>query len=160
MYLKQKELLWELDHDFIKQLMDITINESHAKGAYVFHQGNSADHFYVLIKGCVKLKNEPVDQTVYIVTHSGEIFGWSSIVGRGVYSVSAECIEPSLVHKIKKGDLLKLVNQNKENGMIFYKKIAEMLGNRLIHLYSPSSQHEFSVSQATGQLQEIVEATL
>jgi hypothetical protein len=52
---------------------------------------------------------------------------------------------------------LKLVNQNKENGMVFYKKIAEMLGNRLIHLYSPSYQHEFTVSQNTGQLQEIVE---
>jgi CRP/FNR family transcriptional regulator, cyclic AMP receptor protein len=160
MYLKQKELLWELDHDFIKHLMDITTKESHEKGAYIFHQGDSADHFYILIKGCVKLKNEKIDRTVYVVRHSGEIFGWSSIVGRGVYSVSAECLEPTMLNKIGKGNLLKLVNQNKENGMIFYKKVAEMLGNRLIHLYSPSSQHEFSVSQGTGQLQEIFEAAL
>jgi CRP/FNR family transcriptional regulator, cyclic AMP receptor protein len=159
MYLKQKELLWELDHDFIKELMNITKNESHGKGAYIFHQGDAADHFYVLIKGCVKLKNEPIDQTVYVVSHPGEIFGWSSIVRRGTYSVSAECLEPTMLHKISRGDLLKLLNQNKENGMIFYKKIAEMLGNRLIHLYSPSPQYEFSVSQGTGQLQEIVEAT-
>jgi CRP-like cAMP-binding protein len=160
MYLKQKELFWELDHDFIKQLMGITITESLEKGAYIFHQGGSADYFYVLIKGCVKLKNEKIDKVVYIVNHPGEIFGWSSIVGRGVYSVSAECLDPSMLHKIGKGDLLKVVNQNKENGMIFYKKVAEMLGNRLINLYAPSSQHEFSVSQGTGQLQEIVEATM
>jgi hypothetical protein len=54
---------------------------------------------------------------------------------------------------------LKLVNQDKENGMIFYKKVAEMLGNRLIHLYAPSTQQGFSVSQGTGQLQEIIEAS-
>jgi CRP-like cAMP-binding protein len=157
MYLKQKELLWELDHDFIKGLMDITVKESYEKGAYIFKHGDAADHFYVLIKGFVKLKNEKIDQTVYIVRYPGEIFGWSSIVGRGVYSVSAECLEPAMLNKISRGNLMKLVNQNKENGMIFYKKVAEMLGNRLIHLYAPSSQHEFSVSQGTGQLQEIVE---
>jgi CRP-like cAMP-binding protein len=99
MYLKQKELLWELDHDFIKHLMDIAIKETHEKGACIFRQGDSADHFYVLIKGCVVLKNENINQTVYIVRHPGEIFGWSSIVGRGVYSVSAECLEPAMVHK-------------------------------------------------------------
>jgi CRP-like cAMP-binding protein len=159
MYLKQKELLWELDHDFIKELMNIAINESYDKGAFIFHQGASADHFYILTKGWVLLKNEKIDRTVYIIRHPGEIFGWSSIVGRGVYSVSAECMEPTMLKKVGRGNLLKLVNQNKENGMIFYKKVAEMLGNRLIHLYAPSSQHEFSVSQATGQLQEIIEPT-
>lgn len=158
MYLSQKELLWELDHDFIKELMDIATKETHAKDAFIFKQNDRPENFYVLIKGCVKLKNEETAQTVYIVNHPGEIFGWSSIVSRGGYSVSAECMEPSIVQKIARGDLLKLISQNKESGMIFYKKIAEMLGNRLIHLYTASAQQAFPVSQNTGQLQEIVEA--
>jgi hypothetical protein len=81
-------------------------------------------------------------------------------VGRGAYSVSAVCLDPTILHKIHRGDLVKLLSQNKENGMIFYRKIAEMLGNRLIHLYTPSPQHGFSVSQSTGQLQEIIETSL
>jgi CRP-like cAMP-binding protein len=158
MYLTQKELLWELEHDFIKQLMEIATHESYGKGAYIFHQGDSADHVYILIKGCVKLKNEPMDQTVYVVSHPGEIFGWSSIVGRSAYSVAAECLDSTMAHKINRGRLISLLNQDKANGMIFYKKVAEMLGNRLIHLYAPASQQAFSVSENTGQLQEIVES--
>ncbi len=159
MYLKQKELFWELDHDFIKQLMAITTKQTYEKGDYIFHQDDSADYFYVLIKGCVKLEHEPMNQTVYILTHSGEIFGWSSIVGRGGYSVAAKCVEPTTVNKIHRGDLIKLLNQNKENGMIFYRKIAEMLGNRLIRLYAPVSEHEYNISEGSGHLQEIVEAS-
>lgn len=157
MLLKQSELLWEMDHDFIKQLMNIAVKETHGKGAAIFKQGDAAEYFYVLIKGCVKLQNEPVAQTVYLVNHPGEIFGWSSIVGRGQYSVSAECLEPSTVHRIARGDLLKLVGQNKENGMIFYKKVAEMLGNRLMHLYASAAPQAFPVSEGSGQLQELVE---
>lgn len=158
MYLKQKELLWELDHDFIKQLMDISTKETYEKGAFIFHQGDTADHFYVLIKGCVKLRHDQGTHPVYIANHPGEIFGWSSIVGRASYSVSAECLETSILQKTKKTDILKLIAQNKENGMIFYKKIAEMLGNRLLHLYSSSTQYEFPLSEGTGQLQEVLDA--
>lgn len=157
MYLSQKELLWELDHDFIKQLMDIAAKESFEKGAAVFHQGDPANHFYVLIKGRIKLQNEPVAQAVYIVSHPGELFGWSSIAGPGLYSVGAECLEPTTLHKINRGDLLTLVFKDKDNGMIFYKKVAEMLGNRLIHLYAAASQQVFPVSEGSGQLQEMVE---
>lgn len=157
MYLKQKELLWELDHEFIKELMNIAAKESHDKGAFIFHQGDSADHLYILTKGCVRLRFEEISQPVYVVNHPGEIFGWSSIVGRGGYSVSAECLEPSVLNKVNKGDLLKLVNQNKENGIIFYKKLSEMLGNRLLHLYMAATQQQFSVSDGSGQLQEMIE---
>ena len=71
--------------------------------------------------------------------------------------MSAECLEASTVQKTSKVDVLRLVAQNKENGMLFYKKIAEMLGNRLLHLYASSTQYAFPISEATGQLQEIME---
>jgi len=157
MYLKQKELLWELDHSFIKDFMAIAAKESYDKGKFVFHEGDSADFMYIMTKGCVKLKIEEINQPVYIVNHPGEMFGWSSIVGRGAYSVSAECSEPTVLNKVERCDLLKLVNQNKENGMIFYKKLSEMLGNRLLHLYTASIQQQFPISEGTGQLQEILE---
>jgi CRP-like cAMP-binding protein len=158
MFVKQKELLEKLDKGFIREVMKFAIRESHDKGVYIFHQGDAAAHLYVLIKGSVKLVFEETDHAVYNANHPGEIFGWSSILGREMYSTAAECLDSTIVRKIDKNALSALLTEDKGNGLIFYKKISEMLGNRLLHSYTLTSQYEFPKTMGSGQLQEIIEA--
>jgi len=97
---------------------------------------------------------------VYTVSHAGEAFGWSSLIGRDVYTASAECIEPTTLMKIENEKLLKILEDDPSNGLILFKQLAGTLGNRLLQMYkiiSTSSEKDFSVSYGSGQVVESAE---
>lgn len=154
MYVTQKELFKNLEHDFIKQLMHVAENESRQKDEMVFREGEPATHIYFLIKGKVKLTIGEIEHPVYTAIHPGEIFGWSSVVGREAYSASARCLGPTLLRKIDKELLFDLLAKNEHNGMLFYRKLTETLGNRLLYSYSLATQYIYPPSQPTEQLAE------
>ena len=158
MYMNQKGLLWKLDRSFVKEVMALAVKESHKKGETLFREGNEASHMYILTKGYVKLTIGDTGQSVYIVNHPGEVFGWSSIVDRDVYTASAECVEPTSLQKFNRDELLELMERDPVNGLAFFRKISEMLGNRLLHSYALTSRYEFPDSQGTGQVLELAEA--
>ena len=162
MYFQQADLLRGMSRDFMKEFMGTTMKESHRKGYFLFREGDRARHFYILLKGCVKLSIGETGHTVYTVDHPGEAFGWSSMVGGDVYSASAECREPTKLLKIEVGKLQKIFEKDTANGFIFFKRLAGTLGNRLLQTYkqiSAMSQAEISNSFGTGQVQES-EATI
>ncbi len=157
MYFQQGDILRGMSKDFVKEFMDITMKESHKKGYFLFREGKSASHFYILLKGCVKLRIGETGPMVYTVDYPGEAFGWSSLVGRDVYSASAECREPTKLLKIDVGKLQEILEKDPANGLIFFKRLAGTLGNRLLQTYkmmSVASQPEVSASFGTGQVME------
>jgi len=54
--------------------------------------------------------------------------------------------------------LLGWIDSDPENGLIFFIKISEMLGNRLLQSYALTSRYEPQASQGTGQILELAEA--
>ena len=161
MYLKQSDIFWGTDKEFMKQIMDISIRESHKQGDFLFREGDQANNFYTLIKGRIRLSLGETGQTVYTVSHAGEAFGWSSLIGRDVYTASAECIEPTTLMKIENEKLLKILEDDPSNGLILFKQLAGTLGNRLLQMYkiiSTSSEKDFSVSYGSGQVVESAES--
>ena len=89
MYLKQKDIFWAMNKEFVKEVMDIAVTESHQQGEWLFHGGDPANAFYILLKGRVKLILGETGHVVYIVSNAGEAFGWSSLIDRGSFSASA-----------------------------------------------------------------------
>jgi len=49
MYIQQADLFRGMDRDFMKEFIEITVKESHEGGDFLFHQGDNARHFYILI---------------------------------------------------------------------------------------------------------------
>ena len=94
MYVKQADFFWGTSQIFVNEVMKISKKESWEKGYFLFHKGNPANRFYILLKGRVRLSIGKAGQVVYIVSRAGEAFGWSSLIGRNSYSASAECREP------------------------------------------------------------------
>jgi len=131
----QGDLILGLPHLFVKTFMDITIRKSYDKGQIVFLEGDSASFFYTLIQGSVKLSIGETGEEVYIVEQAGEVFGWSSLMDRSHYSASAECLEPTDLLLIEKEKLERILKRDPANGMIFYKNLAQTLGNRLLRSY-------------------------
>jgi CRP/FNR family transcriptional regulator, cyclic AMP receptor protein len=136
----QGDLILGLPHLFVKTFRDITIKKSYDKGQIVFFEGDKASFFYTLIQGSVKLSIGETGQEVYIVDQAGEVFGWSSLMDRSRYSASAECLEPTNLLLIEKEKLERILNNDPANGMIFYKNLAQTLGNRLLRSYKVISE--------------------
>ncbi|UCG06535.1 MAG: cyclic nucleotide-binding domain-containing protein, partial [Desulfobacterales bacterium] len=97
--------------------------------------GEHARYFYILLKGKVKLSLGKTGPVVYVAKHPSEIIGWSSLIGRDFYSASAECIESTNLLRFDRERFLAIVENNSANEAILFKRLAEMLGNRLLELY-------------------------
>ena len=160
MYIQQSDLFWGMNRDFVKEVMNIGEKESYQKGDFLFREGDPASNFYILIKGRVKLTTGETGQMVHMVDRPGEAFGWSSLIERDVYSASGECKEYTILQKFDARALLKLVEEDLVNGLIFMKRLAGLIGKRLIwsyKMFTASSQAAVSMTGGTGQI-EVSEA--
>ena len=135
MYIKQSDSLWGLDNHFIKEFIASSMKKTHPKGYKLFNVGDSADFFFIMMKGSIRLSLCKQNKTTYLVEHAGEAFGWSGLVGMPKYSASAECIEESMVMIFTKEFVRDITDADPVNGMRFYRRLARMLGNRWIHSY-------------------------
>lgn len=135
MHVTLGELMLGMSMDFVKEFMDIAMKESHAANESIFKEGDEANHFYVLLEGSVNLKLDNTGKVVYAVQHQGEVFGWSSLTQRTVYSATAICEDHTSVLKIDGDKLKRLLEKKADNGVLFYKHLAATLGNRLLQVY-------------------------
>ena len=135
MYIKQSDLLLGTSMDFVKQFMDSSEMVSRDKGDVLFRENDPANFFYTLLSGRVKLSISAGGHTVHDTKQNGEAFGWSSLIGRDVYSASAECVEPTKLLITDSKKLSKLLEKDPANGLIFFKHLAATLGNRLLESY-------------------------
>lgn len=157
MFMKQAELFWGLGHDFVKAVMDKAKKRSFETGHVLFSEGDAAIHFYTLISGRVKLTVGEARRSVFTVSRAGESFGWSSLVGRDAYSASAHCAESTTVMEIDCEDFWKICTEKPEDGMVFMKRLAALLGQRLVLSYKAGSAATETGAQpsfGTGQVLE------
>lgn len=157
MMVKQSDLFWGLGNAFVKQVHEKARKESHPAGAILFTERDSATHFYTLIKGRVKLGYGESGRTVFLVDRAGESFGWSSLVDSETYSAAAECLEATTVVKFDRETFTRAFEQFPTDGLAFMKRLAVMLGRRLLKSYDvrvSADRDPGSRSFGTGQLQE------
>jgi CRP-like cAMP-binding protein len=157
MYIQQADLFWGMNRDFVKEVMNIAEKESYQKGDFLFREGDPAANFYILIKGQVKLAIGETGQMVYTVDRAGEAFGWSSLIERDVYSATGECIEETMLQKFDSRALQKIMEKDPVNGLIFIKRLAGLIGKRLLWSYkmiTSSSQAEVSLTGGSEQIEE------
>ena len=136
MFVKQSDLLSGLDDQFKKDFTDSALKKTLPKGYKLFNTGDKADTFYILTEGRIRISvgEEEEDKTTYIV-HAGEGFGWSGLVGFEKYTGSAECLVESSVMVFDNKFVKDLAESDPLNGLRFYRRLARMLGDRLIHSY-------------------------
>ena len=163
MYLKQKDLFGSLDKDFIKDIMDIAETQSHEAGEMLFREGDPAAWLFILLKGRVKLTLGQTGRVVYVVSNAGEMFGWSSLVGRTSYSASGECMLPTKLLRFDRTKLEQIIYDDAAASVQLFKTLAAILGERLIRSYAfdlASVSEESYASAGTGQTMEVTETEL
>ena len=135
MYLKQGDLFWGMDPDFVKEAMGATTKENLKEGQVVFREGDPAESFYILVKGRIKLTLGEKSREVYVAYQPGEIIGWSSLIGRETLSATARCLEPTILSKVDRQRFLDILGKYPTEGVTLFQRVATMLGNRLVTLY-------------------------
>ena len=163
MYLKQRDLFGSLNKEFVGEIMNCAETESHPPGEILFHEGDPAAWLFILLKGSIKLRLGKTGRAVYVVSHAGEVFGWSSLVGRSSYSASAECTIPTRLLRFDKNRLQEIIQNDAANSAALYQNLAAILGERLIRSYEmniPAPTDEGYASIGTGQVMETAENEL
>lgn len=135
MYIKISDFFMGMGKNFTLEVLDIAEKLSKKEGDLLIQEGDQANHFYVLLKGRVKLSLGATGPVVYMARQPGEIIGWSGLIGRDVYSASGECMEATNLLKFNRDNFLEILKKYPQNEALLFKRLAEMLGNRLLELY-------------------------
>ena len=119
----------------------------------VFHHKEPAEHLYGLIDGEVDLslvftdrvlktdveyeesiQASLVDEEKWIVVdtvYPGQVFGWASLVGPGLRTVTAQCTEASRVIAIPAAEFKAMLEDNHTLGYKIMTKLSRIISNRL-----------------------------
>ena len=135
MFISQSELFKGLDKNFVRKLMEISKKESYRGGTFLFCEGDPAEHFFVILKGHIRLIAGNSRLDVFESRQAGDAFGWSGLVGREEYSSTCECVEDTTLVRFAIKDIRQITAGDPAGGMAFFRMLAGMLGGRLIQLY-------------------------
>ena len=158
MYFKQADIFWGMNKAFVKAIMNNASQETHESGTRLFIEGDTATHFYILLKGQVKLSIGETGKVVYTVNRAGEVFGWSTLIERDAYSATADCTTQTKLMRLDKETIQKALADDPASGLVFFRRIAEILGNRLLQSYTMISSAYTTKevpSFGTGQVQDM-----
>jgi CRP-like cAMP-binding protein len=133
MQLRQKDLFWGMNIDFVKEFTDLAVHISCKEGDNLFKVGDPAKYFFILLKGNVTM--ERGKGKWYTAKQPGEIFGWSALIHRPEYAASAACGTNSDLLKVESVPFLNLLSVKPENKAVFYEHLAKMIGNQLLEVY-------------------------
>ena len=163
MFLKQRDLFGSLSTEFVNEIMNNAERESHQAGEMLFHEGDPADWLFILLKGRIKLSLGQTGRVVYVVSHAGEVFGWSSLVGRPSYSAAAQCMIPTKLLRFDRNRLKEIIQKDAASSITLFQNLAAILGNRLIRSYElniSAAGAEAYTSAGTGQVMDVAETEL
>lgn len=120
---------------FIRDFMETAEHQFCSEGMFLFKEGDVTHHFYTLIQGEFRLTIGTDKHHVYTVCHPGDILGWSSLVGRKHFSATAVSTKVSEILRFDCDTLFDLLGRYPRSQGILFKKLAEMLGKRLLESY-------------------------
>jgi CRP-like cAMP-binding protein len=135
MIIREIDLFEGMNEEIEQELAKVMEGESYNSGEVIIKEGAAADNFYVLQAGSLNVKLAGARQTTHVAIRPGEAVGWSSLAGRETYTASVECAEPSKLVKINKDKLDQVLRRYPGAGLLFYKRLAGLIGDRLIKCY-------------------------
>ncbi len=119
----------------LEKVQSATEKKSYPQGSFIFQGGEPANYLYILQEGRVRLRFSQGGQVAYALTEPGDVFGWSSMVGQGEYTLSAQSVTAVTVARLDKGQLLRILEDDTACGMIFFRHLGEFIGQRLFNSY-------------------------
>lgn len=130
--MKNLVILKDLEEDVIEILASLFETFSCQPGTVIFQQGDQAEFLYLVVDGKVDMSYKPYDGNPITVSHVGKggLFGWSSVVGRDLYSSTAIAIEDLEAYRIHGDELRKFCVEHPESGKRILERLADDVSSR------------------------------
>ena len=99
----------------------------------IFQQGQVAQFFYILLDGEVEIRYKPYDGPPLTITRltPGNVFGWSSVLGRDTYTSAAITMLRCDVICGSYNHLKKMYHRYPETGDILLERLASVIAERI-----------------------------
>jgi CRP-like cAMP-binding protein len=135
-HITEMDLFKGLDLNVMGEIADTACTEaSYEKGAVIFNQGDSANTLYILYKGVVDLKIGG-EKSIYRLTATSDIFGWSSLVENVQYTATGIAETDIQVVKIDTRKMNRLFDANPMFGLTVYRRLSAIFNKRLGSIYN------------------------
>ena len=135
-HITEMDLFKGLDLNVMGEIADSACADAkYEKGAVIFNEGDSATTLYILYNGEVNLKIGG-EKTVYRLTATSDMFGWSSLVENAQYTATAIAETDIQVVKIDTRVMNRLFNANPLFGLTVYRRLSATFNKRLASIYS------------------------
>ena len=112
--LQRNPLFSGLDESGLKRVMGIAYSRSIHKGVVLFSHGQSAEGFFLILRGKIKIfRLSPQGQEYVLrIAGAGETIAEAAVFSGKTYPASAETLEDSRLYYLKKSDFLALIQDS------------------------------------------------
>ena len=103
-------------------------------GEFLFKEGGTADHFYLIRQGTVAVEVHAPGRPGGVVVENigeGEIIGWSWLVPPYRWTFDARAVEQVRAIAIDGGCLRRKIDENHELGFHLYQRFIPVMGRRI-----------------------------
>ena len=123
----------ELEPEYVKLLASCATNARFHAGAYLFRQGEEANHFYLVRRGKVALEIfAPQHPPIVIATlEEGDIMGWSWLVPPYYWRLDARAVQQTHVLALDGKCLRSKCEENHDLGYELLKRFTQVIEQRL-----------------------------
>jgi CRP-like cAMP-binding protein len=135
MFIEEIDFFNGMNLEVIDEIFKISVVEAYSEGDILFKQGDPAYYFLLLEEGEIRLTIGEEGHIGFTMS-PGDAFGWSSLADRDVYTATAECKLPCKLIKIETDKLDKIFQKYPASGLIFFKRLAKLIGERLNNTYN------------------------
>ena len=103
------------------------------QGTTIFKQGEAANYLFIVESGQVEIIFKPFDGPALTVSHlgRGDIFGWSSTLGRKGYTSAAQALSDCEAYRLNGKELQQLCEDHPESGVVILDRLASAIAERL-----------------------------
>jgi CRP-like cAMP-binding protein len=120
-----------IDQAVVEEINTACTVKTYKASDIIFEKGNPADCLYILEEGRIDLLLKKADNLVYTLDSTGEVFGWSSIVEKGVYTSTATCAVDTSVLCVSKKDIEAIFDRNTAAAVTFYRRLGSIFSKRI-----------------------------
>jgi CRP-like cAMP-binding protein len=118
----------------------VTAHRLHSPGdQHLFHEGDRADRFYILLRGAVELRiamgGKNLKQFGLSTLGIHDVFGWAALIEPYEYQISAYCLEECELIAFDSLKLSELIGHQPQLGYMLMNRLLEIASGRLTDMH-------------------------
>ncbi len=132
-YLSNHEFFSSLNDEMLQYLNECSSTHEIKKGQILFLQGETADKFYIVLKGHISIQVPAIIGPILEIQELGQdnVLGWSWLISPYKWSFQAKAVEDSTLLMFDGKAILNRCEQDPKFGYELLKKFAELMSVRL-----------------------------